>query len=149
MDTDRLKRAGRIVVMGVGNPDRGDDAVGAYVAEILINAGYSNVFNCLSVPENYLVKVNALNPDTIIIADAVNMNESPGFFKLIEPEKIQQGITTHNAGLDMIAEFLRMSGKAEILILAIQPETVSGAASMGPAVKKAADEIIERLKEVI
>jgi hydrogenase 3 maturation protease len=148
MDLESLKDGSTIAVMGVGNPDRGDDGSGPYIAEKLINDGFKNVFNCLSVPENYLGKVGKLDPDIVLIADAVDMGRPPGFFTLADPNAIHQGITTHNAGLDMIAKFLKMSSEAEIYILAIQPSQ-KGSGTMSPAVKTAADKIIKKLKEVI
>lgn len=134
--------------MGVGNPDRGDDGAGPYIADKLISDGFKNVFNCLSVPENYLGKVGDLNPDIVLIADAVDMGRPPGFFTLADPDSIRQGITTHNAGLDMIAKFLKMSSEAEIYILAVQPSE-KGSGAMTTSVKAASDKVIEKLKEVI
>ena len=133
--------------MGVGNPDKADDGIGIYIAEKLIQEGFRDVYNCMEVPENYAVKVCAAHPDNIIIFDAVCMNESPGVIKIVRPEDLSGGISTHNAGLDMLCDFIKNESNANIYIVAIQPVVLSG--KMSSEVIAAGNRVFEEMGRVL
>lgn len=140
MKIDEIPIGTNTVIMGVGNPLRGDDGIGAFVAQELIKKGLKRVFNCCEVPENYLSKVCSLNPDVVLIVDAVNIREAPGTIKLLKAEDVSGGITTHNAGLDILQEFIKNSCNSEVYVVAVQPGRLQG--NMSDRVKEAGEKII-------
>ena len=127
--------------MGVGNPDKADDGIGVYIAEKLIKKGFPDVYNCMEVPENYAVKACAEQPDNIIIIDAVCMDEQPGTVKVLCSDDLSGGISTHNAGLDMLCDFIKNESNANIYIIAIQPAAITG--DMTPEVMDAGERVLE------
>ena len=133
------------VVMGIGNPARGDDGIGSFIASELINRGLDIVIDCREVPENYITKACNMRPNTVIIIDAVNMGEMPGAIRILDSESIFQGITSHNAGIDIISNFIKNSCNARIYILAIQPGNLAG--DMTESVKEAGKKIINYLSD--
>ncbi|MBN2406969.1 MAG: hydrogenase 3 maturation endopeptidase HyCI [Elusimicrobia bacterium] len=141
MDIEDIPIGSSTVILGIGNIDRGDDGVGAYIAEELISKGRENVFNCGEVPENYITKVCGLAPAIAIFIDAVQLGKDPGTVEFLDIEECTQGLTTHNASLCMVAEFLRSSCGSEIIFIGIQPGTLSG--GMSEKVREAADMIIK------
>lgn len=145
MEISEVPASDNIVIMGVGNPARGDDGVGVFVAEELIKRSLKKVFNCHEVPENYLTKVCSLKPDVVLIIDAVDIGTAPGTIKLLKAEDVSQGITTHNAGLDILSEFIRSSCNSEIYIVAVQPERLHG--GMSDRVKEAGEKIVNIIGE--
>ncbi|MGA3176878.1 MAG: hypothetical protein ABSE19_05980 [Candidatus Acidiferrum sp.] len=48
---------GTVVVMGIGNPCRGDDAAGSLVARKISDVPGMDVIDAQDVPENYLCQV--------------------------------------------------------------------------------------------
>ena len=71
--------------------------------------------------ENYISKINDLNPDILILVDCVNFNKKPGYFDLLPVEKIKDFTTnTHNISLKRISEFFKM----KVLVLGIQPASL-------------------------
>lgn len=134
------------VIMGIGNPDRGDDAVGIFVSEELKKKGARRIFSCYEVPENYITKVCDMDPDTVVFIDAVNMNSEPGAIVIMDPADVSRGITTHNAGLDILADFIRNSCDAEIYLVAVQPAGLEGK-QLTPRIRSAGEKIIDVLGE--
>jgi hydrogenase 3 maturation protease len=143
---EALKNAlvGRIVLVGVGNTDRGDDGVGSVLARKMgfIDAGVS--------PENFLEKIVTERPDTVLIIDAADCGGAPGEVKLFDAADIAPGgLSTHALSLDMTREYLegRLPG-VKVVLLAIQPDVLKGD-TLSPAVRGACDAIEKALDELL
>ncbi|MGM0441495.1 MAG: hydrogenase maturation protease [Elusimicrobiota bacterium] len=148
MKLEELAPAGKnTVIVGVGNLNRGDDGIGIYTVKKLIDKGYTKIYNCQTTPENYLAKICSHSPDIVLFVDAVELDEKPGKVKIIEARKVSAGFTTHNAGLDMVAEFIHSDCGAKVYIIAVQPGKLDG--KMSEKVQKTGDEIIKELEEKI
>jgi hydrogenase 3 maturation protease len=156
MENEFLKDLkGRIVIVGVGNPLRGDDGAGpALIRELrtripedhpgiaLIDAG--------EAPENYLMSISEKNPGTILLFDAADMKKPPGSVNIIAADEIREvGLSTHNASLRMIVAFLQTETDARIFLVGIQPEQVQLGEPLSEIVshkiKILADLLIKRL----
>ena len=71
----------RIVICGIGNDIRGDDAFGVIVAERLkgmIEDPNVLIINCGEVPENYTGKIKDFEPDLVVFVDAVDFRGKSG-----------------------------------------------------------------------
>lgn len=139
---------GSVVVMGIGNPDRGDDGVGLRVAGLLAETLRGGalprgrrvtVLIADEVPESYLGPAAAARPDTVLLVDATDLGAEPGSAVLLEPEDLQGGgALTHRTPLSLLSTFLRRETGADVLLLAIQPRSTEWGRPMSPEVEAAA-----------
>ena len=137
----------KTVVVCIGNPEGGDDAVGPYLAKQLTSHQTNNfiVINTETVPENYTGVIKQHRPDQLIIIDAVNMNLSPGSLRKIPPDKIgSMHISTHGIPLSVFINYLQQY-IPDILVLGIQPKTMQG--TLSSDVQQAADHLVTLLTQ--
>lgn len=128
-----------ILFLGVGNELKGDDAAGPLlVSKLRFNRDDINMINCGPAPENYLKKIIAYKPKTIIFVDAVEMGEKPGTTKIFTTDQIQGfSISTHGTSLDLLSDFIKNEIDVEIYLLGIQPKTMSLNEKISPEVEEA------------
>lgn len=143
----------RIVIMGVGNRMRGDDAIGCLISDELKNENGLTVIDCGSAPENYIDKVIFLKPDQVIIIDACNFKSEPGRFKLFSEKQIdkisQNLISTHNLPLNLTVTMIKKQLPCEIQLLGIQPQQINFGKGLSPKLEKAKQKIVKYLKNLI
>jgi len=133
----------RYVVLGVGSRIRGDDAAGPLIAEGLAKRGLATAFDCGGVPENYITKVEKLQPTDVVFVDAVDFGEHPGTIELFGGERFDaQCVSTHCAGLSPVMEYLSRVCKARCWVLAVQPEKVGHTTEVSEAVRKAVERVV-------
>lgn len=127
---------GRIVYMGIGNILRGDDGIGPYLVEALRKKG-ARVVDAGTVPESYVRPVIRLEPDTVVVIDAVHLGSEPGSVELLERNEILEHncFSTHNLSPVLVMERLESETGATIFMLAIQPATLQLGASLSPSVE--------------
>jgi len=140
-----LRAAGntRLAIVGLGNVQRGDDGAGACVADGLIARGVPHVFNCGGVPENYLGRIVAAQPEEVIIVDATDFGAAPGEVALYDADATVGGTcSTHSGGLSPLLDYLAQSTSARFRLLAIQPQSIEAGATLSAPVSKAVAAII-------
>jgi len=121
------------VIIGVGNPMRGDDAFGSSLAQRLAGRIAAHVIDAEDVPESYLWTAIAAQPDTILFLDAVDLGAAPGAAALLDPEQIAcRCVSTHHVPLAMMVEVLRRETGASVALLAMQPSHIEFARPMSP-----------------
>jgi hydrogenase 3 maturation protease len=70
---DRLK--GVVTIIGIGNIMRGDDGFGPKLIESLKKRSTKAIlFDCGTVPENYIFPILATSCDTVILVDAADFD---------------------------------------------------------------------------
>lgn len=108
------------LLLGIGNPRHGDDALGPVFARAFRHPGW-RCLNAETVPEHFTGLIRRLHPALLVFLDAADMGLPPGTLRRLVPETIQSGdIGTHAGSIGRLAEFL--SGCADrIVILGIQP----------------------------
>ena len=141
---------GKVVIVGIGNIMKGDDAFGPALIErlkkkktntVLIDAGNSL--------EKYTGKIAKENPDTILFVDATHLDEEAGKYQVLMPEDIiKSALTTHDISPAMIIDYLKNQTKAKIYMLGVQPKNISLGEGMSESVKKTLEEICELVTEV-
>ncbi|MBU1694796.1 MAG: hydrogenase 3 maturation endopeptidase HyCI [Verrucomicrobia bacterium] len=142
--------AGNVCILGVGNRMRGDDGAGSWVAEGLAGRVSVPVFDGGMAPENYLEKIAALRPDTVLIVDAVDFGGSPGELRLFRAEDVGPGgLSTHALSLSLAAEYLRTRGPATVRLLAIQPADTGLGRPPSEAVCRAVERAVRMLKNIL
>jgi hydrogenase 3 maturation protease len=146
--TSRL--SGKVVVVGVGNPLRGDDAAGCLVAQALDGAPGVTVISAEEVPESYLGPITAARPDVVVLVDAVELDAAPGSAALLEMEELAaRGASTHRAPLGLVAEFLRCETGADVFLLAIQPARLGFGDPVSPEVEESAASLALLLRSLV
>lgn len=131
------------VVMCIGNPIGGDDAVGPFIADQLKQTDIDFI-DCGTTPENYTSVVKRKNPEKLVIVDAADMGLKPGEIRIVPKEKIGvMTISTHGIPLSVLMNYLEQSIN-EVILIGIQPKTMSG--DMTEVVKNSAQRLVEIIK---
>jgi hydrogenase 3 maturation protease len=117
---------GKIVIIGIGNPMRGDDAVGNELVERIMNTVKFDCIKCEEVPEDYTADIISKNPDTLLIIDAINLNQNPGDIIILKPEQLKdECFDAHRIPISVFVKYLKNFVKNNVYILGIQPKNIS------------------------
>ncbi|WP_297487057.1 hydrogenase 3 maturation endopeptidase HyCI [Thermococcus sp.] len=115
----------RIVICGIGNDIRGDDAFGVIVAERLkelLDNPNVLVINCGEVPENYTGKIKEFSPDLVVFVDAVDFKGEVGEYIIADPEgTIGEAVSTHSLPLKFVTGFMKTMIKSDFILIGCQP----------------------------
>ena len=134
------KKDKRILFVGIGNVLKSDDGVGVYIANGIKKSERILTLSVEVSVENYIGKINSLEPDIIVLVDCVEMKASPGKCRIIKPELIRDlTFNTHNISIKKLVNFFEMP----VFVLGIQPENVEFGENISYIVKKVADQIIQ------
>jgi hydrogenase 3 maturation protease len=134
-----LQKDKKILFVGIGNLLKTDDAVGVYISSNIKNSPTVSALTVEVSIENYIGKINSLNPDILILIDCIDMKSNPGTHKLISISKIEDlTFNTHNISLKRLSDFFKMP----VYLLGIQPERINFGENMSYLVKEEAKKII-------
>ena len=123
------------LLLGIGNPLRGDDGAGVEVALRLRAEGWQAV-DCGTAPENFTGLVRRLHPELLLLVDAAEMDLPPGEFRLVPKGRIEDvAFGTHHLPLSHLMEFLS-DAAGEIRFIGIQPAVVEDREGLSPGVEK-------------
>jgi hydrogenase 3 maturation protease len=141
---------GNVVVMGIGNPCRGDDAAGSLVAQQISDAPGVRVIDAQDVPENYLGQVVNQRPDTVVLVDSVDLDSAPGSVALLDKDQVAgYWPSTHRVPLSLLMDYLERETHARIFLIAIQPHQTAFLEPMSGEVYASVAGIAEVLKGVL
>lgn len=142
----------RVVLMGVGNPMRGDDGVGIAVIQRLQETGLPGVLllNTETVPESFIGKVESHRPTHVLLIDAANFGGRPGETRLIDSKHIGgQAVSTHSLPLTIFISYIERSLGVKVLLLGVQPRAVAFGMEMTPELAKASRRIADTLRRLL
>ncbi len=149
---DWLEGLERLVVMGVGNPLRKDDAVGVYVAKKLVSGKLPanvKVIVCEGAPENFLNEALDFKPSHILVVDAVMLERECGLIRVEELQKYPP-ISTHRIPLSLLFHYARLRGfRGEGAVLGIRPASLEFGEGLTEGVKKVADGVVRVLLSLL
>lgn len=134
------------LIIGVGNPLRGDDGFGPALIAGLNGRTGIKLMDAEEIPEAFLDQAIALAPDKLLIADAVALGGLPGEAALMPPESLGQkiAISTHNLPLLMFIKFFKeQSPKTEVMLLGVQPKGIEFGKELSPEVRKTIDSLVQ------
>jgi hydrogenase maturation protease len=135
----------KILFVGIGNLLKMDDGVGVYISS---NIKQTSSISALTVEvslENYIGKINSLDPDILVLIDCVEMNSAPGTHKLMSVSNLQDlTFNTHNISLKRFQDFFKMP----VYLLGIQPEKIKFGENISYLVKAEADKIINTINSL-
>jgi hydrogenase maturation protease len=127
-------------VVGLGNPDRGDDNIGIEMAKKLKTRLHGRVFfepeysaegAVLELLESGCVK-------NVLFIDAVDFGAKPGTMKLFgfaEAKNFIPPVSTHKVPIALLMEILQSKGR-QTHLLGIQPESMNLFSEMTDSVKQ-------------
>ena len=134
----------RILFVGIGNILKQDDGVGVYISRKIKETKQILSLTVEVSIENYIGKINSLNPDILVLIDCMDINSSAGTVELLSLSQIQdQSFNTHNISLKRLSEFFSMP----IFILGIQPEKIDFGENISYLVTNVADKIINQINK--
>jgi hydrogenase maturation protease len=137
-----LQRNRKILFVGIGNVLKSDDGVGVYISNNIKNRKNISSLTVEVSIENYIGKINSLNPDILVLIDCVDLGYAPGIYELLDINQIQDiTFNTHNISLQKLSDFFKMP----VYILGIQPEKIEFGQNISYLVKNIADRIINQI----
>ncbi len=130
------------VLLCLGNRDRGDDGVGPRLASEIKDKVNFKVIDAGVAPENYTGVIKRLDPDTIVIVDAVYFDGKPGDIRLFSGDDLRVGkISTHDMSPKLLIQYLKSSTDAKIYVLGIRPGSNKFGQDLSPEVRAALDKL--------
>jgi hydrogenase 3 maturation protease len=138
-----FRGAGRVVVVGVGNPIRMDDFVGMKVVQDLkgkVDAERVMLVESETVPEGYLQEITDFNPSHVLLIDAAIMGLKAGEARLVKPEQLTNApaVSSHMLPLRIFCEYIIKTTKAHIALLLIEPKQTEFGEKMTHEIKTSA-----------
>jgi hydrogenase 3 maturation protease len=144
------KAQGNVVVVGIGNPCRGDDAAGSQVACGITARPGVHVIDAQDVPEDYLCQIEARQPDTVMLIDSVDLGSAPGSVALLDKDRTTGYYpSTHRVPVQLLVNYLERTTRARILLLAIQPRQTGFLQAMSAEVSSSVEAITDVLNDVL
>lgn len=143
-DLDKLleDKNRKILFAGIGNVLKSDDGAGVYISSRIRNNNHILALTVETGIENYIGKINSLDPDILVLIDCVDMKLPPGSFRMLEIDQIQDlTFNTHNISLRRLPDFFTMP----VFIIAIQPENILFGENISYIVKDISDNIINQI----
>ena len=139
---------GKTVIVGIGNPLRGDDGFGPALIGRLQGKVDLVCIDAETAPENYLGRIVREEPDTILLADVAHLDLNPGQYRILQPVDILKcGLTTHDMSSRMLIEFLQNQTQANIVMLGVQPKHVSLGEPMSECITETLMEVEKLIQE--
>ncbi len=147
---------GQVVLLGVGNRLRGDDAAGCELVTALeqhwkarhnslasnfqVNIVFIDAGEC---PEDWFIRITDLEPQVIIVCDAVDLQAEPGTVALLEAEELPEGLcfSTHRLPLRSLLTLWKENG-SQTAVLALQPEALGFGQGLSSSVRRSIDHLI-------
>lgn len=141
---------GAVVVMGIGNALRGDDAAGSLVARQVTARPGVCVIDAQAVPEDSLPMVVNRQPDTIVLIDTVDLGSVPGSVALLDRDQIAgYWPSTHRVPMSLLMSVLEHETHARVFAIGIQPADTEFLNSISDAVTASIAHVAGMLNRVL
>lgn len=139
----------KTVLVCVGNVLAGDDGLGPAVADALAGTVPWPIVDAENAPENFLMKIVALEPDTVLLVDALECGEPPGTIRLLEARDLTgSGPSTHGPTPMVFLEMLTRIHPCRPLLLGVQPACLDPDAALSAPVRAAVVRITCELRRL-
>jgi len=140
---------GNVLIVGVGNTDRGDDGAGPLLIRLLEGRVGAQCLDAGVAPENFLEVIVRATPDTVLLIDAADFGGAPGEVGFYAAADIDAGgLSTHALSLSMMCGYLQARSPVRVWLLAIQPEQTDND-RLSDAVAGALQELADLVAELI
>ncbi len=141
------------LIIGLGNPLRGDDGIGVRVVQMLADEALPESVEVVEGGTLGLGLVSLMEGRRrVILVDAANVGQRPGGFLRFTPQEVRllgsdQHLSIHNAGLRdalQLAETLELLPD-EIVIYGMQPENLDWDDDLSPEVEAAMPALVRSI----
>jgi hydrogenase maturation protease len=142
-------------IIGIGNPDRGDDAVGVYVVDALRAAPPAHAI-ISTARGDMLALLDAWNPDdAVILVDAMAPASTPGRIACFDAGErtLQQALasfaSSHVFNLAETIELGRALGRLpqRLLIFGVEAENFAPGTALSPSVAAAIPALVQQINQ--
>jgi hydrogenase maturation protease len=141
------------IVIGVGNRDRGDDAVGPIVCDRLRARQGSNAALQVVACEGSILDLGLRwEPDDhVVIVDAMQPGTTPGrvvtLDATVEPLPMPGAVSTHEIDVSAAIELARAIGRmpAQLLLIGVEAAQTEWGTPPSPLVDAAIDTVVDHL----
>lgn len=144
----------RLLIIGVGNPFRADDAAGLLVARLVKNMGLDSTVVVEHSGEGASLMEMWKSADAVIMIDAVSSGSAPGTIHRLEPDGNPLSAqmfhsSTHAFSLPDAIEMARaLNGlPPRLLLFGIEGRNFQTGAELSPEVSAALPEIADQVRE--
>ena len=139
-----LDRAGRLLFVGVGNVLKSDDGVGVVISRQIIERPGILALSVEVSIENYIGKINSLEPEELVIIDCMELGSSPGSSRLIALDEVEDiTFNTHNISLGRLGDFFTFP----CYVMGIQPASLDFGELLSPPVEEASRNIVQMINQ--
>jgi len=145
----------RTAVIGVGNRLWGDDGAGPELLDRLKeewegretpsnSQGKCFFIDAGEFPEDWLIRVADLEPDMILVIDAMDLHAEPGSVAVLESEALPEALctSTHRLPLRTLLQLWEERG-SKAFVLGIQPKDVIFKEGLSPEVQMSIDSLAQ------
>ncbi|MEW6222504.1 MAG: hydrogenase 3 maturation endopeptidase HyCI [Candidatus Hadarchaeota archaeon] len=154
IDLSVLEGAERVVVVGVGNDMRGDDAAGLLVVRKLkekISSPRLLILEVGMAPERFISEIESFTPTHVVFVDGADFGGKAGEVVVASPADIAgEKISTHTLPISVLSGYLKMKTGAKVLLVGIQTGRVQIGGDMNRGVvvviKAIEEELFKKLK---
>ena len=148
-----IAAADRVVVLGVGNPERRDDGAGAFVAAALARRRSRlrteapprtavKIIRGAEVPESATGEIRAFGPDLVLLVDAVADENPAGTIRLVRPGEIaEEDLTTHRLPLTLLIRYIEETFGCRVAVVGLTPADTSPGKTLTTVVRRASDSL--------
>lgn len=145
----RTPEGGEIVFIGIGNPLRGDDGIGVWIAERLKSAIRRDDVEVFPIGDRVDLLPRILRerePRLIIFFDAADFGGEAGEVKLMPASEASgKTVSTHDIPIELM---LKISGVgAPAYVISVQAASIAFGEKLSQRVLKAGEKILEFLAE--
>ena len=136
----------RLVVMGVGRSESGDDGLGPLLISLLSGRTSATLLDAATTPENFVGPVSRAKPDVVLMVDAVHFSAPVGRVRLLRADDLAENdFTTHAMSPKLLLDVIAEQTGAQVLILGVQPGRTGFGTPMSPPVRQTAAHIADLL----
>lgn len=139
----------RLVFVGLGNPDRGDDGAGLVLLEKLIQVPALQTARFIRAgrtPENYLGEILHWKPACLIFIDTAWWGGNPGEIIWVTPGQFSAPeCSTHAYSLRLIELYLSKHFPMEVKYLGIQPFCTNYGAGISSVIQTSLHQFFNRM----
>lgn len=137
------------LVIGIGNPDRGDDALGLIAVRALSGVRTKELTDCSGLIDVWD------GEDHVIVVDAMRSGDTPGTtrrFDAIDAQLPTRSFpSTHSFGLGEIVELGRALDRLpdQLIIFGVEADTLDHGKDVSPSVSRGLQEVVSAISEEV
>ena len=136
----------RVLVLGVGNRIRGDDAAGPLLVERLRGKVDAPLIDAEDVPENYLMPIEESDADLVLVIDATDLGANAGDVAIFDIGHARgDTVSTHAAHIGLLFKAIAPEARPQVIVLGIQP----GTTELGKGLSEEVSTTLENLEMIL